>query len=97
MMQILTNDKQEIMAYVILGSIDGAIEYNGVVPDYFESQFKPKFYVLKNGEIRINPNYIEPSNEVPSQALTQQDEINAHFFKANLDLQLQLEEMKHDG
>lgn len=76
-MKILTNNKQEIIAYASLGSIDGAIEYNGGVPDDFEENFKPSFYLLQNNVIVLNPNYTEPAQPTtPTGPTTEQLMIN---------------------
>ena len=60
-MQLEINSNNEIIAYLIYGGIDGIklVEYGGAIPDNFEENFKPSFYLLKNNEIVINPNYVE--------------------------------------
>lgn len=60
MMQIIANQAGEIISYGKVGTIEGAIEFGGTIPDDFEENFKPSFYLLKNNEIVLNPNYIEP-------------------------------------
>lgn len=64
-MQVLTNEKNEILAYASLGKIAGAIDFDGTVPDGFEDNFQPSFYLLQNDAIVINPNYEEPILELP--------------------------------
>ncbi|MCP8859429.1 DUF2977 domain-containing protein [Latilactobacillus curvatus] len=93
-MILSVNEKSEIIAYVEIGGMEGGIEYSGELPDDFRTNFKPKYYLLVNNSVVINSDYSEPIIEEPKQVLTQQDEINAHLFKMNLDLQLQLKELK---
>ncbi|WPK17311.1 DUF2977 domain-containing protein [Pediococcus pentosaceus] len=64
-MKLLLNEKNEILNYILLGDIDGTIEYDGEIPDDFEDSFKPTFYMLKDGEIVENPDYVEPSDTSP--------------------------------
>lgn len=64
-MFILVNNNNEITAYSDCGGIEGSIEFRGSVPDDFKSDFKPKFYLLQNNEIVVNPNYQEPTVDIP--------------------------------
>lgn len=64
-MFILINDNGEIVAYADYGSIEGSIEFGGSVPDDFEANFKPNFYLLQNNEIVVNQNYKEPTVDIP--------------------------------
>lgn len=63
-MQLIVNDKNEITAYATVGNI-GGIEYTGDIPNNFYSDFKPAFFLFKDGKIYENSNYIEPSNDIP--------------------------------
>ncbi|MBF7122813.1 DUF2977 domain-containing protein [Pediococcus pentosaceus] len=65
-MKLLLDDKKIIIGMAVIGSIEGAIDYSGLIPDGFEEQFKPNFYMLKNNLITENPDYVEPSNDVPT-------------------------------
>lgn len=60
-MELKINSKNEIEALAGIGGFDDAVEFTGSVPDNFEENFKPSFYLLKNNEIVLNPNYIEPT------------------------------------
>lgn len=76
-MKLLLNEKNEILNYVLLGDIDGTVEYDGEIPDDFEDSFKPTFYMIKDGEIVENPDYVEPSNTPPvSSPTSMQEAIN---------------------
>lgn len=59
MMRLVVNQTSEIISYVKVGTIEGAIEFGGTIPDDFEDNFKPSFYLLQNDEIVLNPNYVE--------------------------------------
>lgn len=64
-MQIRINENNEITDYVGVGSIEGGQEYTGEVPEEFYLNFKPSYYLLQDNEIVINPNYEEPTAEIP--------------------------------
>ncbi|MDB8858799.1 DUF2977 domain-containing protein [Pediococcus acidilactici] len=55
----------EIIEYAIVGHISGSVYYDGNLPEDFNENFKPSFYLLKNNEIVENPDYIAPSNDTP--------------------------------
>lgn len=71
-MKLLLDDKNVIIGMASIGSIEGAIDYNGLIPDGFEEQFKPYFYLLKNDEIVENPNYVEPEPPVVGPSAIEQ-------------------------
>lgn len=72
-MRLLLDENQVIIGFVKIGMLDNTVEYTGVVPDDFEEKFKPKFYMLKNGAIIENPNYVEPeSPAIGPSAIEQQ-------------------------
>lgn len=77
-MKLLVNENNEIEAYSIQGDIEGAIDFTETVPDDFYEKFKPSFYLLKNGEIVENPDYVTP--EPPVIGPNQQDKINAQIM-----------------
>ncbi|NVM33683.1 DUF2977 domain-containing protein [Pediococcus acidilactici] len=61
-MKLELNEKNEIISYLKCGGVDGInfTEFDGMVPDDFEKNFKPSFYMLKDELIIENPNYAEP-------------------------------------
>lgn len=69
-MKLVVNDKDEIISYITVGDLNGAIEFTGVIPDEFEDRFKTSFYLLQNNEIVINPNYVEPTPPKPTTGPT---------------------------
>lgn len=76
-MQLLVDENLEIIAFAQTGILSGAIEYKGNVPDDFEENFKPSFYLLQNNAIVLNPNYTEPAQPTtPTGPTTEQLMIN---------------------
>lgn len=76
-MLIKINDQNLILEYTTIGGLPDSIEYDGIVPDDFETKFKPCFYMIQNGEIIENSNYVEPSNTPPvSSPTSMQEAIN---------------------
>lgn len=60
------NEKNEVTSYALIGGLSEAVKYDGTIPDDFEVNFKPSFYLLKNNEIVLNPNYVEPTLPKPA-------------------------------
>ncbi|ALC09303.1 DUF2977 domain-containing protein [Lactiplantibacillus plantarum] len=73
-MQLLINNQQAIIGYVTVGSADQGIEYTGTLPDGFEENFKPSFYLFQNGTIIANPNYVTPVEPTPDSRPTSEQE-----------------------
>lgn len=80
-MEIQTNEKCEITAYALVGRVEDGKEHIGDVPENFESNFKPGRYKLTDGLIVANPDYQEPTSEVPNGP-TEQDRINTQLLKS---------------
>lgn len=61
-LQLELNDENEILSYLKFGGVEDVTltEYNGPVPDNFEDDFKPLYFMLKDSEIVENPNYVAP-------------------------------------
>lgn len=67
-MQLQINEKNEIIAWVRVGGIDGAdlVEFDEAkLPDDFFKNFKSTLYLLKDGEVIENPDYVAPSGTPP--------------------------------
>lgn len=96
-MQLILNENSEITAYVKIGNAENGVDYNGSIPDDFFEDFESQKYKLTDDVIVINTDYVAPEINPPTPTLTQQDEINAHLFKMNLDLKLELRELKANG
>lgn len=65
-MKILINDNTEIVAYAAFGDLAGSFEFTGSIPDDFKSDFKPSYYLYQDSKIVVNPNYEEPSIDIPT-------------------------------
>lgn len=69
-MQILLNQNNEIIAYAVSGGIERegyetlTIEDNQV-PDSFRESFKLRYFLYKDGEVKLNANYEEEKTELP--------------------------------
>ncbi|WP_249703538.1 DUF2977 domain-containing protein [Pediococcus pentosaceus] len=61
-MKLELNENNEIVSFLKYGGVEGInfMEFDGVIPDDFEKNFKPSFYMLKDELIIENPNYAEP-------------------------------------
>ena len=57
-MEILLNDKNEIISFALIGGFDNGIEVNEY-PEDFILYFKPKFFIFSDGVIKRNPNFEE--------------------------------------
>ena len=60
-MEILINNKNEILSFALVGGFDNGIQVNEY-PEDFILYFKPKFFIYSNGIIERNPYYIEEDN-----------------------------------
>lgn len=104
-MQFVINEKNEITGYIIMGDMPGSIEYKGAVPDGFEDNFQPSFYLLQNNEITVNTSYVPPKLPVVgpgsldkafAQLTLQTAQHKADQDKFNAQLLLQIAQMKED-
>lgn len=69
-MQILLNQNDEIIAYAVSGSIkrEGyeTVNIEDVqVPNSFREIFKPRYFLYKDGEVKVNTNHEEEKTELP--------------------------------
>src|SRR5699024_5635812 len=60
-MELLLNDKNEILSFALVGGFDNGIQINEY-PEYFILYFKTKFFIYSNGIIERNPNFEEDNN-----------------------------------
>lgn len=89
-MKIQLNDKNEIIACVKIGDINDSVDYDGELPADFWRNFRPTFYLLKNNMIVENPDYVEPSINVPTGPTNQDKAV------ANLTLELSRNKASQD-
>ena len=65
-MKILVNHNYEIVQYATVGGFEGDIEINnGILPSNFIESFKPRYFLYKDGEVKVNTNYEEEKTESP--------------------------------
>ena len=65
-MKILINHNYEIVQYATVGGFEGDIEINnGILPSNFIESFKPRYFLYKDGEVKVNTNYEEEKTESP--------------------------------
>lgn len=64
-LKLTLNDKDEVVGYAIIGGISGQIDvpYEKAPADFVEV-FAPKYFLYKNGEFSVNPDYKEPVSEM---------------------------------
>ncbi|WP_436950607.1 DUF2977 domain-containing protein [Staphylococcus xylosus] len=90
-MQILMNNKNEIISFAIVGGFEDGIEVDNI-PENFIINFKPRYYLYNEGQIKVNKNYEEenevfPPIESPSPNTPGTDEELRVMF-ANMQVQL---------
>lgn len=73
MMQILLNDESEITNYAIVGGFEDGIEIENY-PNDFINNFKPRYYVFSDNEVKVNKNYKEKTDEMYEQPEIDLDE-----------------------
>lgn len=95
-MKLELNEKNEIISYLKYGGVDGInfMEFDGVIPDDFEKNFKPSFYMLKDELIIDNPNYVEP--EPPEVNPTNEQQILMKQAKTIAQMQQMLMQQNKD-
>ncbi|MDN3207842.1 DUF2977 domain-containing protein [Pediococcus pentosaceus] len=74
-MLIKINDQNLILEYTTIGGLPDSIEYTGTIPDDFEINFKPSFYMLQDDQIIENPDYVEPTDTPPDDEPTNMQQI----------------------
>lgn len=73
MMQILLNGENEITNYAVVGGFEDGIEIENY-PNDFINNFKPRYYVFSDNEVKVNKNYKEKTDEVYEQPEIDLDE-----------------------
>ncbi|SPP25724.1 DUF2977 domain-containing protein [Brochothrix thermosphacta] len=70
-MQVLLNSKKEILAYAIVGDIDGSVQIDDTqIPRDFEADFKPLYFVLENGKVIENEEFEEIEEKIDAEVPT---------------------------
>lgn len=63
-LNIKINDKNEIIAYAIIGGVNGIDISIDVLPDSFRENFDSKYYLYVDGKIKTNPDYVAPETHL---------------------------------
>lgn len=90
-MQILINNKNEIISFAIVGGFEDGIEVDNI-PENFIINFKPRYYLYNEGQIEVSKKYEEetetfPPIDPPNFNLSGTDEKLRGMF-ANMQVQL---------
>ena len=90
-MQILINNKNEIISFAIVGGFEDGIEVDNI-PENFIINFKPRYYLYNEGQIEVSKKYEEetetfPPIDPPNFNLSGTDEELRVMF-ANMQIQL---------
>ena len=72
-MQILVNNKNEIVSFAIVGGFEDGIEITNY-PNDFINNFKPRYYLFEDNEIKVNKDYKEDTDEIYEQPEIDLDE-----------------------
>ena len=66
-MLIKINSKNEITEYAAIGGLTNSIGISDdLKPEGFENTFKSGYYLYQDDQIIINPNYQEPTVDIPT-------------------------------
>lgn len=90
-MKIEVDSDGKIIAYSIIGSIEGGIEV--AMPDEFEKNFKPGYFLYEDGVIRPESNYTDSSSIVINTPTAQQA-INANLLLQIANLAIKVDALK---
>ncbi|QQP83938.1 DUF2977 domain-containing protein [Pediococcus acidilactici] len=64
-MKLAVNENNEIIGFARIGGLPDAVDFDeNKAPSDFDYNFKPSFYLFKDGEIVKNPNYVTPEPPV---------------------------------
>lgn len=64
-MKLAVNENNEIIGFARIGGLPDAVDFDeNKAPSDFDYNFKPSFYLFKDGEIVKNPNYVAPEPPV---------------------------------
>ncbi len=65
-MQVLVNNRNEIISYAIIGGFEDGIDIE-TFPANFSQVFRPKVFKYSNGMITFNDNYSEEKEDLHNQ------------------------------
>lgn len=86
----LVLDKDQIVSFALIGDLDKSIEVDdSIVPDDFYRNFKPRYFLMKDNEITVNPDFKDVVYTVPETEPNQEQQILSTLAKQVMDLQLE--------
>ncbi|MYY64084.1 DUF2977 domain-containing protein [Lactobacillus salivarius] len=86
----LVLDKDQIVSFALIGDLDNSIEVDdSIVPDDFMENFKPRYFLMKDNEITVNPDFKDVVYTVPETKPDQEQQILSTLAKQVMDLQFE--------
>ena len=86
----LVLDKDQIVSFALIGDLNNSIEFDqSELPDDFYSDFKPRYFLLKDNKITVNPDFKDVVYTVPETEPNQEQQILSTLAKQVMDLQLE--------
>ena len=77
------DETQHVTGYVTVGDINGSVDYTGTIPDGFIGDPQVGRYQLINGQLEVDPNYVESTPDVVKYQPSDEQQ-----FQAKLALQM---------
>ncbi|XZO08202.1 DUF2977 domain-containing protein [Weissella paramesenteroides] len=65
-MKLILDDQNLIVGFSVVGNLEDATDFNGVMPDGFFDAFVPNKFILKDEVIVLNEQFHEPILDIPS-------------------------------
>ena len=86
----LVLDKNQIVSFALIGDLDNSIEFDqSKLPEDFYNSFKPRYFLMKDNEITVNPDFKDVVYTVPETEPNQEQQILSTLAKQVMDLQLE--------
>lgn len=86
----LVLDKDQIVSFALIGDLDNSIEFDqSKLPEDFYRNFKPRYFLMKDNEITVNPDFKDVVYTVPEIKPDQEQQILSTLAKQVMDLQLE--------
>ena len=86
----LVLDKDQIVSFALIGDLDNSIEFDqNKLPEDFYNSFKPRYFLMKDNEITVNPDFKDVVYTVPETEPNQEQQILSTLAKQVMDLQLE--------
>lgn len=73
------DETQHVTGYVTVGDIDGSVDYTGTIPDGFIGNPQVGRYQLIDGQLEVDPNYVEPAPDVVKYQPSEDQQLQAQL------------------